>query len=152
MSWRNNFLFRLKDPLFPTMKNPEYTPLQKNMTIETQWLTKNLSEETMSVRYGPVFLLAGIDLLTGQNHSIISDSHKSSDFIDFLKRINGSSSAEMSVNIILDNHSAHSPQKILNYLVTMPNRFKFTFTPKRIVTELNRIIFLEDGENMFKRT
>ncbi len=82
------------------------------------------------VRYGTLSLLAGIDLLTGHVHSLVRPTHKSSDFIDFLKIIDASYDPSLTVNIILDNHSAHKSKETLQYLSTRPNRFKFTFTPK----------------------
>ena len=82
------------------------------------------------IRHGTVSLLAGIDLLTGKVHSIVCESHKSSDFIDFLKMLDKTYPEGLVINIILDNHSAHRSRETMNYLATQPNRFKFTFTPK----------------------
>mgnify|MGYP000007711286 FL=1 len=82
------------------------------------------------IRHGTVSLLAGIDLLTGKVHSIVCESHKSSDFIDFLKMLDKTYPEGLVINIILDNHSAHRSRETMNYLATHPNRFKFTFTPK----------------------
>ena len=36
--------------------------------------------------WGTLSLLAGIDLLTGEAIPLVSETHKSSDFIEFLKR------------------------------------------------------------------
>ena len=60
-------------------------------------------------RLGTLSLLAGIDLLTGEAIPLVSETHKSSDFIEFLK--------------ILDKKYPSQD--------TMPKgRFKFVFTPK----------------------
>lgn len=82
-------------------------------------------------RLGTLSLLAGIDLLTGEAIPLISDSHKSSDFIDFLKILDKKYPSQDTIRIILDNHSAHTSKETRRYLDTMPKgRFKLVFTPK----------------------
>ena len=39
------------------------------------------------IRYGTISLLAAIDLLTGEAIPLVSDTHKSSDFVEFLTRL-----------------------------------------------------------------
>ena len=34
------------------------------------------------------------------------------------------------IRIILDNHSAHISKETRTYLLSVPNRFEFVFTPK----------------------
>lgn len=83
------------------------------------------------VRLGTVSLLAGIDLLTGEAIPLVSDTHKSSDFISFLKILDRKYPAQDKIRIILDNHSAHTSKETRNFLATMPEgRFEFVFTPK----------------------
>jgi len=82
------------------------------------------------IRHGNVYLLAGIDLLTGKIHNTVRESYKSSDFIGFLQMLDKTYPKGIVINIILDNHSAHRSKETMNYLATQPNRFKFTFTPK----------------------
>ena len=82
-------------------------------------------------RLGTLSLLAGIDLLTGEAIPLISDTHKSSDFIEFLKILDKKYPAQDTIRIILDNHSAHTSKETCRFLDTMPKgRFKFVFTPK----------------------
>ncbi len=82
-------------------------------------------------RLGTISLLAGIDLLTGEAIPLISDTHKSSDFIEFLKILDKKYPAQDTIRIILDNHSAHTSKETCRFLDTMPKgRFKFVFTPK----------------------
>lgn len=82
-------------------------------------------------RLGTVSLLAGIDLLTGEAIPLVSDTHKSSDFIEFLKILNQKYPSQDKIRIILDNHSAHTSKETKNFLATMPEgRFEFVFTPK----------------------
>jgi transposase len=81
-------------------------------------------------RLGTISLLAGIDLLTGEIIPRISDSHKSADFIAFLKVLNDKYDAGDKIRIIMDNHSIHTSKETRAYLETVPERFEFVFTPK----------------------
>ena len=82
-------------------------------------------------RLGTVSLLAGIDLLTGEAIPLVRDTHKSSDFIDFLKILDKKYPSQDTIRIILDNHLAHTSKETKRFLATMPkDRFAFVFTPK----------------------
>ncbi|MCK4818377.1 IS630 family transposase [bacterium] len=81
-------------------------------------------------RHGTVSLLAGIDLLNGQVHGIVADRHRSREFVQFLKMLDSTYSKDITIRIILDNHSAHISKETRKYLSTVPNRFDFVFTPK----------------------
>ena len=80
-------------------------------------------------RLGTVSLLAGIDLQTGQCIPLISDTHKSSDFVNFLKKLDSLYPSGDKIRLILDNHSAHTSAETQTYLNTIPDRFEFVFTP-----------------------
>ena len=80
-------------------------------------------------RLGTVSLLAAIDLLTGEAIPLVSNTHKSSDFINFLKIVDEKYPKGDKVRIILDNHSAHTSIETQEYLNTVPGRFEFVFTP-----------------------
>lgn len=82
------------------------------------------------VRLGTVSLLAGIDLLTGEAIPLVSNSHKSSDFVNFLKILDKKYPEGDTIQLILDNHSAHKSKETKRYLATLPeDRFVFVFTP-----------------------
>jgi len=80
-------------------------------------------------RLGTISLLAGIDLLTGKIIPQISDTHKSADFIAFLKILDQKYDPADKIRIILDNHSVHTSKETRKYLETVPDRFEFVFTP-----------------------
>ena len=81
-------------------------------------------------RLGTLSLLAGIDLLTGQAIPVVSETHKSSDFICLLKKFDEMYPEGDIIRIICDNHSAHKSKEVQNYLATRPEgRFVFVFTP-----------------------
>ena len=82
-------------------------------------------------RLGTLSLLAGIDLLTGEAIPLVSETHKSSDFINLLKKLDEKYPEGDVIRIIYDNHSAHKSKETRSYLATRPEgRFVFVFTPK----------------------
>lgn len=90
-----------------------------------------VSRDSEYVRHGTLSLLAAIDLLTGEAIPLVSETHKSSDFVAFLKKLDNHYPKQDKIRIILDNHSAHTSKETRNFLATMPEgRFEFVFTPK----------------------
>lgn len=82
-------------------------------------------------RLGTMSLIAGIDLLTGIAIPVVSETHKSSDFICLLKKLDEMYPEVDVIRIICDNHSAHKSKEVQNYLATKPEgRYVFVFTPK----------------------
>ena len=81
------------------------------------------------VRLGTLSLLAAIDLLTGEAIPLVSPTHKSSDFVRFLKLLDEKYPAADKIRLILDNHSAHTSRETQEYLNTVSGRFEFVFTP-----------------------
>jgi transposase len=81
-------------------------------------------------RLGTVSLLAGLDLLTGEIVPLVRDTHKGSDFIDFLKTVDRRYEEVERIKVVLDNHSAHTSKETRKYLEGRPGRFEFVFTPK----------------------
>jgi len=81
-------------------------------------------------RLGTVSLLAGMDLVTGEVVPLVRDTHKSSDFIDFLRIVDKKYEGARRIKVVLDNHSAHTSKETRAYLEGRPGRFEFVFTPK----------------------
>ncbi len=81
-------------------------------------------------RKGTLSLLAAIDLQTGKATPLIRKTHKSEDYIDFLKILDSSYPPEHSICIVLDNLKVHTSKQTREYLATVPGRFQFVFTPK----------------------
>lgn len=94
------------------------------------YLYKSMSRDHEYVRHGTLSLLAGINLHDGKVTASVSESHKSGDFIEFLKKLNADYSKDVKIRLILDNHSAHISKETRGYLESVPNRFEFVFTPK----------------------
>ena len=82
-------------------------------------------------RLGTLSLLAGIDLLTGEAIPIVSETHKSSDFINLLKKINKKYPEGDIIRIVCDKHSAYKSKVARKFRATCPEgRFVFVFTSK----------------------
>lgn len=91
--------------------------------------TSTLYRDYEYIRLGTVSLLAAIDLLTGEAFPLVSPTHKSSDFVRFLKMLDKKYPSGDKIRLILDNHSAHTSKEIQEYLNTVSGRFEFVFTP-----------------------
>ena len=60
-------------------------------------------------------LLAGLDLHDGRITEIVSHTHKSADFITFLKKLDAAYAPQQKIRLILDNHSAHISKETRSY-------------------------------------
>ena len=80
-------------------------------------------------RLGTVSLLAGLDLHSGRLTETIGNTHKSADFIAFLKRLDGAYPEQQRIRLLLDNHSAYISRETRDSLDSVPQRFVFVFTP-----------------------
>jgi transposase len=89
-----------------------------------------IGRDSEYVRHGTVSLLAGLDLMTGEVVPLVSETHKSSDFIEFLKIVDEKYADVERIRLVLDNFKAHTSKEVMKYLETRPNRFVFVFTPK----------------------
>jgi transposase len=101
------------------------TSPDKNPTMENGVIMRDYEYE----RKGTLSLLAGIDLLTGEAIPLVRETHKSSDFIDFLKILDKHYPKGEKIRLILDNHSSHTSKETRGYLQVNPDRFEFVFTP-----------------------
>jgi transposase len=81
-------------------------------------------------RLGTVSILAALDLRDGHVIARVEDRNRSLEFIELLKDIDAHYPAEMTIRLILDNHSAHISKQTRAYLATKPSRFVYVHTPK----------------------
>ena len=81
-------------------------------------------------RLGTVSLLAGIDLQTGEAIPLVSKTHNSKDYIEFLKILDSKYPKGDKIRIVLDNLKVHTSEETRKYLASVPGRFEFVFTPK----------------------
>ena len=75
-------------------------------------------------------LLVSIDLLTGEATPLVSETHKSSDYVEFLRILDGKYPKGDLIRIVLDDVSARTSAETRHYLATVPGRFEFVSAPK----------------------
>lgn len=81
-------------------------------------------------RLGTLSLLAGIDLQTGEAIPLVTETHNSKDYINFLKLLDDKYPKGDKIRMVLDNLRVHTSEETKQYLATVPGRFEFVFTPK----------------------
>ncbi len=96
-------------------------PDEKHSTVSRDYEYKRL---------GTLSLLAGIDLQTGEAIPMVSETHNSKDYVEFLKILDKKYSKGDKIRIVLDNLKVHTSEETRKYLATVSGRFDFVFTPK----------------------
>ena len=81
-------------------------------------------------RLGTLSLLAGIDLQTGEAIPLLSETHNSKDYIEFLKILDSKYPKDDKIRLVLDNLKVQTSEGTRKYLATVPGRFEFVFTPR----------------------
>lgn len=88
---------------------------------------------------GTVSFLAGMDHMTGEIISLVRDTHKNSDFIDFLKILDDKYDKVKWIKLVLDNHSAHTSKETRMCFKATLGRFEIVFTPQtRFMAQYDR--------------
>ncbi|MGD1073029.1 MAG: transposase [Bryobacteraceae bacterium] len=107
-------------------KSPEFRRRPRRRRIGLQLRANIPLRDYECVRLGTASLLAGLDPAL----EIVSDTHKSADFIAFLKKLDETYPPHQKIRLVLDDHSAHISRATRSYLDTAPQRFAFVFKPK----------------------
>jgi transposase len=81
-------------------------------------------------RHGTLSILASLDLHDGHVVARVEERHRSREFVALLKDLDAYYPPEMTIRVLLDNHSAHISKETRAYLATRPNRFTYVHTPK----------------------
>ena len=81
-------------------------------------------------RPGTLSLLASIDLLTGEAASLVSETHKSSDYVEFLRILDGKYPKGDLIRIVPGDVSARTSAETRRYLATVLGRFEFVSAPR----------------------
>ncbi|MEI6078179.1 MAG: IS630 family transposase [Verrucomicrobiota bacterium] len=81
-------------------------------------------------RLGTASILAGLDLQDGHVTARVERRHRSVEFIGLLQDLDAYYPPEVTIRLILDNHSAHISKETMAYLARHPNRFVYVHTPK----------------------
>ena len=80
-------------------------------------------------RLGTLTLSAAVDLVSGFVHHVMTQRHRSREFIAFLERLDAYYAAGTLICLLLDNHSAHRSRETRRFLASKPGRFELVFTP-----------------------
>jgi transposase len=81
-------------------------------------------------RMGTASILAAMDLHDGHVIGRVEKRHRSREFILLLKDLDDYYPEDVTIRIILDNHSSHTSKETRAFLALKPNRFVFVYTPK----------------------
>ncbi len=81
-------------------------------------------------RHGTLSILASLDLHDGHVVARVEERHRSREFVALLKDLDAYYPPEVTIRVLLDNHSAHISKETRAYLATRPNRFTYVHTPK----------------------
>ena len=110
-------------PGIQALKNiaPDLLPNEKHTTLSRDYEYKRL---------GTLSILGALDLHEGHVFAQVHERHRSKEFISLLKELDNYYPKDVTIRIILDNHSAHISKETMLYLNSKPNRFKYVHTPK----------------------
>ena len=81
-------------------------------------------------RHGTLSILASLDLQDGHVVARVEERHRSREFVALLKELDAYYPPDLTIRVILDNHSAHISKETRAYLASRPNRFTYIHTPK----------------------
>jgi transposase len=79
-------------------------------------------------RHGTTTLFAALDVLSGTVIGQCLPRHRHTEFLTFLRTIDGEVPKGLDIHLILDNYSAHKHENVDKWLAKHP-RFKLHFTP-----------------------
>lgn len=91
---------------------------------------RQISRDYEYKRLGTLSILGALDLQTGHVFAQVHERHRSCEFISLLDELDEYYPKNVTIRLILDNHSAHISKETMSYLQTKPNRFKYIHTPK----------------------
>lgn len=80
------------------------------------------------VRHGTATLFAALNIQTGAVIGHIAKRHRHSEFLDFLKKLDRQTPAQLDMHLVLDNYGTHKHKTVRQWLELHP-RFHLHFTP-----------------------
>lgn len=102
-------------------------------------------------RHGTTSLFAALNTATGSVIGKCYKRHRSKEFLDFLREIEGQVPGDLDIHIIMDNYATHKTQTIRNWFAKRP-RWHVHFTPTS-ASWLNQVerFFAELTEKQIRR-
>jgi transposase len=79
-------------------------------------------------RHGVTSLFAALDIATGSVLGKCYRRHRSVEFLNFLKKIDGAVPADLDIHLVLDNYGTHKTALVRHWLQKRP-RYHLHFTP-----------------------
>jgi transposase len=79
-------------------------------------------------RHGVTSLFAALDIATGNVFGKCYHRHRSSEFLDFLRKIEAAVPVDLDIHLVLDNYGTHKTALIRHWLQKRP-RYHLHFTP-----------------------
>ena len=79
-------------------------------------------------RHGTTSLFAALDVATGRVIGKCYRNHRASEFIRFLRVIDGETPKDLEIHLIVDNYSTHKTPQVMRWMARHP-RFKLHYTP-----------------------
>lgn len=80
------------------------------------------------VRHGTTTLFAALDLATGKVMGELHRRHRGSEFLKFLRTIDGAVPAQLDIHLVMDNYGTHKTPTVRAWFARHP-RFHLHFTP-----------------------
>jgi len=80
------------------------------------------------VRHGTTTLFAALDVASGRVLTQCRRRHRHQEFLQFLRHVEASVPAELTVHLIVDNYATHKHPKVRRWLAARP-RFQIHYTP-----------------------
>lgn len=79
-------------------------------------------------RHGTTTLFAALDVATGNVLGKCYPRHRATEFLDFLRAIEGTMPTDVAIHVVLDNYATHKTPAVQRWLAKRP-RFHLHFTP-----------------------
>lgn len=80
--------------------------------------------------HSSLYLLIGIDLLSGKVKALVRERHRSYEFVELLKLLDATYAKGKLIKVVLDNNRARTSKETQAYIESKPQRFEFVLNPK----------------------
>jgi len=81
------------------------------------------------LRHGTTTLFAALDVLSGNVIGECNATHKSEDYVRFLRKVSRNCAKGKVLHIVADNLAVHKTKAVHDYVQSVPGRFVLHFTP-----------------------
>lgn len=114
--------------VFSVDEKPQIQALERAQPILPMDLGMPERQTHNYIRRGTLDLFAALNVATGEVIAQTKRQHRATDFVAFLREIDGHVPPELAVHVILDNLAVHKAPAITRWIARHP-RFQFHFVP-----------------------